>query len=119
MDEKKLRESFSYAVNKMMGELSERLHTVIDDLLVKLYNCFTERERQEINASKTNIKKVEEFFMALKTKDVDAYERCLIAMEDLNHHDLASTLKAEWKCAPQQSTEHPDGASLNSKVVVY
>ena len=92
------RQSFSSAVDEMMGTLTETLHTVIDDLLMKTYNCFTEGERQQINhPSKTNMKKVEEFFRTLKTKGVDAYERCLTAMNDLHHPNLAATLKEKWR----------------------
>lgn len=93
------RQSFSVAVDEMMGTLTETLHTVIDGIILKTYNCFTEGERQEINASKTNIKKVEEFFRTLKTKGVDAYERCLTAMNDLHHPDLARTLREKWRNA--------------------
>ena len=82
------RESFSLAVDQMMETLTGRLHTVIDSLIVKLYAFFTEGERQEINASKTNIKKVEEFFRALKTKQVDVYEKCLTAINELQHPDV-------------------------------
>ena len=117
MDKRELRDSFSYAVDKLMGELTERLHTVIDDLLLKLYDCFTERERQEINTNRINIKKVEDFFRIVKTKDVNSYEKCLTAMEDLNCHDLASNLREEWKSVPQRSVAH--GMSLASRKLVY
>ena len=91
------RNSFQYAVDTMMETLTGRLHTVVDDLILKLYDCFTEAERQKINSCRTNIKKVEELFTKLKTKNVSAYNKCLQAMEDLNHGDLVSTLKEEWE----------------------
>lgn len=90
-----------------MGHLTERLHSVIDDLMLNLSEYFTERERQSINASRTNIEKVKEFFISIKTKSVDAYEKCLTTMENLKgYHDLAETLRKEWKIASQQSTVH-------------
>lgn len=116
--ERGLRESFSHAVDKMMEDLTTRLHTVIDDLTFKLYNCFTEGERQDINASRTNIKRVEEFFIRIKTKDVDAYEKCLTAMEALNHHDLASNLREEWKYASKRLIVHCGVSSWPSKICV-
>ena len=91
------RSSFKCAVDKMMETLTGRLHTVVDDLILKLYDCFTEAERQKINSCRTNIKKTEELFTTLKTKSVTAYDKCLLAMEDLNHGDLVSTLKEEWE----------------------
>jgi len=65
----------------------------VDDLVLKLHNCLTESERQQINSSHTNVIKEEQFFSALKIKDINAYEKWLIAMEDLCH----STLKEKWK----------------------
>ena len=64
--------SFACAVDEMMGVLTETLHTVIDDLILKLYDCFTESERQEINACKTNIKRVEEFVAASINRSLHA-----------------------------------------------
>ena len=93
------RELFSLAVDEMMETLTERLHTVIDDLILKVYACFTEGERQNIHASRTNIKKVEEFFKTLKTKGVEEYKKCLTAMEELKHPDVAKMLRAKWKIA--------------------
>ena len=88
--------SFACAVDEMMGVLTETLHTVIDDLILKLYDCFTESERQEINACKTNIKRVEEFFSTLKTKNVAVHERCLIAIKDSQHPEIARILREKW-----------------------
>ena len=94
------RESFKLAVDEMMGTLTERLHTVIDELILRLYAYFTEGERQEIqHPSKTKIKMVEEFFKTLKTKGVEVYEKCLTAMVELKHPDLARMLREKWKCA--------------------
>ena len=98
--ESAVRSSFHYAVERMMDRLTESLHTVVDGLIMKLYDCFTEAERQEINASRTNIQKVEKLFTTLKTKDVSVYERCLRAMQDLQHAEIASALKEEWKKQP-------------------
>ena len=110
------RNSFQYAVDTMMETLTGRLHTVVDDLILKLYDCFTEAERQKINSCRTNIKKVEELFTKLKTKNVSAYNKCLQAMEDLNHGDLVSTLKEEWekKSLPTEQSVLPTIASKYS-----
>lgn len=113
MDEKK---SFSCAVNEMMETLTETLHTVIDELILKTYNCFTEGERQEINASITKIKQVEKFFTTIKTKDVEAFEKCLIAIENLKHPDLARRLREKWRSLiGSQSTAHV--SSVTSKII--
>ena len=94
------RESFKLAVDEMMGTLTGSLHTVIDELILKLYACFTEGERQQIqHPNRTKIQMVEEFFKTLKTKGVEVYKKCLTAMEELKHPDLARMLREKWKCA--------------------
>ena len=94
--------AFRYAIDKMMETLTDRLNTVVDGLIRKLYDCFTEAERQKIKSSRTNIEKVEELFTTLKTKDVGVYERCLRALQELNHAQLASELENEWKISARQ-----------------
>ena len=100
MDERK---PFCDAVDEMMDELTERLHTVIHGLITKLQSHFTEGELQEIDANETNIKKVKRFFTALKTKNVDTYEKCLVAIKDLKHPDVAECLTEKWKTNQLQS----------------
>ena len=112
------RESFAYAVDEMMDVLANTLHTVIDGLTIKLYNCFNEGERQEINASRTNITKVKEFFTSLKTKEVDAYERCLTAMNELKHPALAKALREKWYSAPRRQSTSQASSSVASMYAV-
>ena len=100
------RESFSIAVDDTMGSLTNRLHTVLDELLLKLYSCFTDGERQEIQVGgNTGIRKVEKFFVTLKTKDVSAYKRCLIALKELKHTELSEELEKKWMNAWTGSNE--------------
>ena len=90
------REAFCTAVDTMMEQLASRLHSVVGDLLLKLYNCFEENERQEINVAPTHIEKVEKLLTAVKTKSVDIYERFLTALVDCKHEDLAEKLRNKW-----------------------
>ena len=101
MDETK---SFALAVDGMMDSLTEKLHTVIDELIIKLYDCFTLSERQEIDACNTNIKKVEKFFSTMKTKNVTVYGRCLNAIEDLKHPEIAQNLREKWENAQKRDS---------------
>ena len=99
-----ISQSFQHAVDSMMEDLVTRLHTVIDDLKKKLYNCFTDSERQKIDASTTNNKKVMELFEIVKTKQTDVHKRCLGAMESLGYGDLVSELTKTAKKWEQSTT---------------
>ena len=111
MDE---RNSFAYAVDEMMERLTATLHTVIDDLIIKLYDCFIESERQEIKACNTNFKKVEEFFSTIKTKDSTVYERCLDAIKNLKHPDTARILREKWGNAQNRNSLVAKAPSVTS-----
>jgi len=108
-------QSFQHAVNGMMEDLVISLHTVIDDLRIKLYDCFTDSERQKIDAYRTNNEKVTEFFKVLNTKQNDVHKRCLDAIESLGYGDLASKLTKKWKQSTKSSKNRlcsvawPDG----------
>ena len=118
-------QSFGYVVDEMMGVLTETLHTVIDDLIIQMYDCFTEFERQELSAAcKTNIVRVKEFFSTLKTKNVTVYERCLIAIKDLQHPKTARILREKWTNAqtrrPVVSTAIRSKFSVAyTKIIIY
>lgn len=96
---------FCNVVDEMMDELAHSLHTVVDGLKLKLYGEFTEYERQSIDAGETNMKKVTTFFTILKTKTVDAHQKCLKALEDLKHKDMADKLRERMKSARLLRTE--------------
>ena len=88
-------QSFRFAIDGLMQELVDRLHTVIVDLTIILYDCFTLSERQEIDAKPTNVNKVMQFFEVLKTKRTDTHNRFLDAIRSLNYGDLASKITAK------------------------
>ena len=89
MEDKKL---FSRAVNELMDELVHTLHTVVDDLKLKLYNEFTPYEHQSIDCCRTNIDKVKTLFESLKTKSAEVHKKCLKALEELKHNEIAKKL---------------------------
>ena len=88
---------FCDAVDEMMNDLAHSLHTVVDGLKLKLFDEFTEHERQKIDVSGTDIKKVTIFFTILKTKSADAHQKCLKALEELKHKDVADKLREKMK----------------------
>lgn len=88
-----VRKMFCYAVDELMNELADNLHPVVDDLLLKLYSEFTEQERQNINNSGTSLNKIVHLFESLKTKSSDAHQKCLKALEELKHKEMADKLK--------------------------
>ena len=90
---------FGNAVDEMMDGLVHSLHTVIDDLKLKLYDELTEYERQNIDGSRTNMDKVTTFFTILKTKSVDTHQKCLRALEELKHKDVADKLRERMESA--------------------
>ena len=93
--------NFVRAVDRTMGELANTLHTVVSDLKLKLYDVFSEGERQNIDASKTNMDKVTTLFTCLKTKPTDAQQNCLKALEELKHTEIANKLRERMKnCLP-------------------
>lgn len=99
--------SFKCAVDNMKHELADRLHTVIDDLKIKLQECFAISEREKIDAEKTNTAKVRKFFKVLKTKSSDIHERCLKAIEEFGgFDDLVKRLRTEMYDAISHKTEH-------------
>lgn len=98
---------FPRAVDELMEELTNSLHTVVNDLLLKLYDKFTEAERQDIDASRTNINKVKKLFIILKTKSIDAHQKCLKALEELGHHDIADKLRQKMKNLPRTIAGKP------------
>ena len=97
------RKMFGRVVDELMDELANTLHTVVDDLVLKLYSEFTEQERQKIHGRGTNMEKVTTMFTTLKTKSVDAHQKCLKALEDLKHHDVVDKLREKMNrpCLPE------------------
>lgn len=89
--------AFCDAVDGMMGELVHSLHTVVDDLKLKLYGELTECERQNIDVSGANTKKVTTIFTILKTKSIHVHQLCLTALEELKHNDVADKLRDELR----------------------
>lgn len=90
-------EAFCRAVDGLMDHLTHTLHTVVDDLKLKLYGEFTEQERQNIDSSGTDFKKVEALFTSLKTKSVNVHQKCLKALEELKHKDVAKKLNEKME----------------------
>ena len=95
---------FCFAVDKLMYDLTNTLHTVVEGLKLKLYGEFTEVERQRIDCSEMNLSKVTIFFEILKTKSVDTHQKCLEALEELKHKEIADKLREKMK-TPQLSKE--------------
>ena len=93
-------DQFQNAVDSMMEDLVKSLHTVIDDLMIRLYDCFTELQRQEIDANGVKIKRVKEFLKVLKTKGKGAHIRFLDAVESFGYVDLAYKLREKCERAP-------------------
>ena len=71
--------AFKFAVDDMMEDLTQHLDGVVDDLVIILYDCFTEFERQKIDTCTTSITKVKELLVVLKQTDV--HERFLDVLE--------------------------------------
>lgn len=88
---------FGHAVDQLMEDLTSSLHTVVNDVKIRLYDEFTEHERQVIDNSGTDIDKVISLFTSLKTKSVDAHHKCVNALEELGHHDVAEKLREKIK----------------------
>ena len=88
---------FCDAVDELMDDIARTLHTVVDDMTLKLYGEFTERERQKIDGSGTDINKVTTFFTILKTKSADAHQKCLKVLEELKHKEVADKLREKMK----------------------
>ena len=91
------RAKFCYAVDNSMYDLTNTLHTVVEELKLKLFGEFTEGERQEIDCSGTNLRKVTILFETLKTKSVDTHQKCLEALEELKHKEIADKLREKMK----------------------
>ena len=89
--------AFLRAVDELMEYLTSRLHTVVNDLKLKLYGEFTEQERQNIDNSGTDIDKVIALFTSMKTKSVNAHHKCVKALEELGHKDVADKLREKIK----------------------
>ena len=88
---------FCDAVDELMGYLTHTLHTVVNDLKLKLYSEFTEQERQNIDGSGVDMKKVTTLFTILKTKSVGVHQKCLKALEELKHEEAADKLRERIK----------------------
>ena len=101
------RKMFGRAVDELMDELTNTLHTVVRDLMLKLHSEFTELERQKIDGRETDMERVTTLFTTLKTKPVDTYQKCLKALEELKHHDVADKLRDKMKssCSPVAGNE--------------
>ena len=92
--------AFKFVVDDMMEDLTQRLDDVVDDLMIKLFDCFTEFERQKINTCSTSITKVKELLEILQTKQTDVHERFIDVLEkEFEYVELASELKQKWKKA--------------------
>ena len=76
-----------------MEDLTSSLHTVVNDLKLKLYSEFMEQERQNIDNSGTDYNKVIALFTCLKTKSVNAHHKCVKALEELGHEDVTDKLR--------------------------
>lgn len=113
------RESFRVAVDGLMEELTNSLHTVVDDLQTKLHSHFTEGERQNIDSARTNISKVKALITAVKTKSIETYERFLAALDECNHTDVATKLRNKWMMSTLASGGVPPSGIPSGEVLPY
>ena len=91
---------FQTAVDNMMEDLVTSLYAVIDDLVIKLRDCFTDLEFQEIDANKMNNNKTKDFLKILKTKSRGTHMRLLDAMESFGCIEIACKLREICERAP-------------------
>ena len=91
------RDKFRDAVDELMSDLTLTLFTVVGDLKVMLYGYFTPQERQDIDATKTDMGKVTKLFEILKTKSALTHQKCLEALEKLQHKEMASKLREKME----------------------
>ena len=96
MDEEE-REKFCHAVDELMYDLANTLHTVVGELKLKLYGEFTGQERQRIDGSGTDMEKVTNLVEILKTKSANTHQKCLKALEELKHEEIADKLREKMK----------------------
>ena len=69
------RAKFSHAVDELMYDLVNTLHTVVGELKLKLYGELSGQERQHIDGRETNMDKVTNLFEILKTKSANAQQK--------------------------------------------